>query len=377
MKKIKILHSADLHFDTPFREVGEKQRKLNKEELKEVFMKVIHFCKEKSVDIFLLAGDVFDNFTLSKDTLYFIEKAFEEIESTRVFISPGNHDPYMNTSFYKLIKWPNNVHVFTSGIEKVCVEELDVNVWGAAFGEKYVRKSMLANFNVNSDKINIMVLHGEISSSSDGNEYNPITLSEIKGSGMDYIALGHRHGFSGINKEGSTYYAYSGNPQGRGFDELGDKGVIYGYISKGIVDLQFIKTSKRNYEEVRVDISNSFGYEEVKNIILDSIDEKERKNNLYKIILCGEVLEEFNMDEKVLTEKLSSYFYYCKVIDKTSVKLNIEELSRGYSVKAIFAKKIQKMLEESKTEEEREIINMAFKIGMSSLTEGKVNMDDY
>lgn len=377
MRKVKILHSADLHFDTPFKEVGEKQRKINKEELKEVFIKIIGFCKEKSVDIFLLAGDIFDNFTLSKETLHFIEKAFEEIENTKVFISPGNHDPYMNNSFYKLINWPDNVHIFTSNIEKVYIKELDVNVWGGAFVDKYIRKSMITNFNGKSDKINLMVLHGEISSSNEGNEYNPITLSEIQRSGMDYIALGHRHGFSGINKEGSTYYAYSGNPQGRGFDELGDKGVIFGYVSKGMVDFKFVKTSKRNYEEVKIDISNYFGYEEVKNIILNFIDENNRKNNLYKIILYGEISEEFNIDEKVLTEKLSSYFYYCKVIDKTSVKLDIEELSRGYSVKSIFARKIQRMLEESNTEEEREVIKMALKIGMSSLTEGEVNMDDY
>ncbi|MDS0528192.1 metallophosphoesterase [Clostridium sp. SHJSY1] len=377
MRKVKILHSADLHFDTPFKEVGEKQRKINKEELKEVFIKIIHFCKEKSVDIFLLAGDVFDNFTLSKETLHFIEKAFKEIEDTKVFISPGNHDPYMNNSFYKLINWPDNVHIFTSKIEKVYIKELDVNVWGSAFVDKYIRKSIMTDFNGNSNKINLMVLHGEISSSSDGNEYNPITLSEISKSGMDYIALGHRHGFSGINKEGDTYYAYSGNPQGRGFDELGDKGIIYGYVSKGIVELEFIKTSKRNYEEVKVDVSNSFGYEEVKNIILNTIDENNRKNNLYRIILYGEISEEFNIDEKVLNEKISSYFYYCKVVDKTSVKLDIEEISRGYSVKSIFVRKIQKMIEESKTEEEREIIKMALKIGMSSLTQGEVNMDDY
>lgn len=377
MRKVKILHSADLHFDTPFKEVGEDQRKINKEELKEVFVNIIHFCKEKSVDIFLLAGDIFDNFTLSKETLRFIESAFEEIVDTRVFISPGNHDPYMNNSFYKLIKWPRNVHIFTSDIEKVYVKELDINVWGGAFVDKYIRKSMMSDFNGSSDKINLMVLHGEISSSNEGNEYNPITLSEIGKSGMDYIALGHRHGFSGINKEGSTYYSYSGNPQGRGFDELGDKGIVYGYVSKGMVDLEFIKTSKRNYEEVKVDVSNSFGYEEVKNIIINSIDEENRKRNLYKIIVYGEVSEEFNIDEKVLTEKLSSHFYYCKVVDKTSVKLDINELSKGYSVKSIFARKIQKMLEEANTEDDREIIKMALKIGMSSLTEGEVKMDDY
>ena len=44
---------------------------------------------------------------------------------------------------------------------------------------------------------------------------------------MDYIALGHIHKFSGIKRIGNTYYAYSGCPEGRGFDEEGDKGIIF------------------------------------------------------------------------------------------------------------------------------------------------------
>ena len=377
MKKVKIVHTADLHFDTPFKDVGEKQSRINKEELKEVFIRIIHICKQKSVDILLLAGDIFDNFTLNRETLYFIENSFKELENTRVFISPGNHDPYGNNSFYKLIKWPSNVHIFKDNIEKVYIKELDINVWGAAFKDKYVRESILNGFVERNDKINLMVIHGELANSKVGNEYNPITTSDISKSGMDYIALGHRHGFSGINKEGSTFFAYSGCPQGRGFDELGDKGIIYGYVSKGAVDLDFVRTSKRNYEEVEVDISDSFGYEEVRNIILASVKEEDRNENLYKLILKGEISEEFNIDEELLRERLAQDFYFCKVIDKTRVKLDLEEISRGYSVKGIFAKKLMEELDEADTEEEKEQIMMALKVGLSSLSEGEVKMDDY
>ncbi|MGL4108866.1 metallophosphoesterase family protein [Clostridium sp. LP20] len=377
MKKVKIVHTADLHFDTPFKEVGEKQSKVNKEELKEVFMRIIHICKAKSVDILLLAGDIFDNLTLNRETLYFIENSFKELDNTRVFISPGNHDPYGNNSFYKLIKWPNNVHIFKGDIEKVYISELDINVWGAGFKEKYLRSSILNGFSEVDNRINLMVIHGELSNSQEGNEYNPITISDISNSGMDYIALGHRHGFSGINKEGSTFFAYSGCPQGRGFDELGDKGIIYGYVSKGAVDLDFVRTSKRNYEEVEVDISDSFGYEEVRNKILEAVKEEDRKENLYKLILKGEISEEFNIDEEILREKLIKDFYFCKVIDKTRLKLDLEEISRGYSVKGIFAKKLMKELEEAETEADKELIMMALKVGLASLSEDEVKIDDY
>ena len=377
MRRVKIVHTADLHFDTPFNEVDEKQRLINKEEFKEVFKNIINFCKEKHVDILLLAGDIFDNLTLSRETIHFIENVFNDIKETRVFISPGNHDPYDNNSFYKLIKWPENVYVFKGNLEKVYIEELKTNVWGAAFNGKYVRKSILKGFSQNDEEINIMVIHGELSSSEEGNEYNPITLKNIRESGMDYIALGHRHNFSGVLKEGSTFYSYSGCPQGRGFDETGDKGIVYGYVAKGFAELSFIKTCKRNYEEVYVDISNLFGYEEIREKILDSIKEKDRKNNLYKIILKGEVSEKFHIEEKIVKSKLLNDFYFCKVIDKTSIALDIKELSKGYSVKSIFVRKLVKKLKEAKTDEEREVIKMALKIGISSLSEDEVNMDDY
>ena len=377
MKKVKIVHTADLHFDTPFNEVDDKQRAINKEELKEVFKNIINFCKEKQVDILLLAGDIFDNLTLNRETIYFLENVFNNIKETRVFISPGNHDPYNNNSFYKLIKWPENVYIFKDKLEKVYIKELETNVWGAAFNEKYVRESLIRGFSQNNKEINIMAIHGEISSSSEGNEYNPITLKDIKESGMDYIALGHRHNFSGVLKEGNTFYSYSGCPQGRGFDETGDKGIIYGYVSKGAVELSFIKTCKRNYEEVYVDISNLFGYEEVIKKILDVIKEEDRKNNLYKIILKGEVSEKFHIEEKVLKSKLVKDCYFCKVVDKTSIALDIKELSKGYSVKSIFVKNLLKKLQEAKTDEEKDIIKMALKIGVSSLSEAEVNIDDY
>lgn len=377
MKKIKIVHTADLHFDTPFKEVGEVQSKINKEELKRVFMDIIHLCKEKSVEILLLAGDIFDNYTLNRETLYFIERSFEIIPETRVFISPGNHDPYGANSFYKLINWPSNVHIFKDKLEPVEIKELDATIWGGGFKDKYVRESMLEGFSKKSEKINIMVLHGEIANSKDGNEYNPIILKEISESGMDYIALGHRHGFSGINKVDNTCYAYSGCPQGRGFDELGDKGIIYGYISKGAVELDFIKTSRRNYEELKIDISNAFGYEETINIILQKILEEDRRKNLYKIILIGEISEEFNIDEETLRTRIISDFYFCKVVDKTTIKINLEKISKGYSMKSIFAQKLMKELEEAETEEKKEIIRIALKIGLSSLSEGEVKIDDY
>ncbi|MCI6692312.1 MULTISPECIES: metallophosphoesterase family protein [unclassified Clostridium] len=375
MRKIKILQAGDLHFDTPFKDLDKNISIISKEELLEVFSKIIDISMENSVDILLLTGDIFDNLTINKKTLIFIKNQIERISNIRVFISPGNHDPYNEKSFYKMINWPDNVYIFKGSIEKVVLEDLNTVVWGAAFNEYHVRKSLLKNINVDNNYINIMTIHGDISNTDDGNEYNPMTRRDIENSKLDYIAIGHRHNFSGILRENNTFYAYAGCPQGRGFDEVGDKGIILGEVTKGAVDLNFIRTSKRNYYVEEIDISDSVSYDEVRVRILSAINEEERKNNLYKLILKGQIESYINLNEGVILEKIKKDFYFVKVIDKTEVKLDFDKISEDYSIKGVYAKKL---LEKMKEEDcDKEILQMALKLGIQSLSHEEVNLNDY
>lgn len=375
MKKIKILQAGDLHFDTPFKDLNKNIALISKEELLEVFSKIIDISMENSVDILLLTGDIFDNLTVNKKTLIFIKNQLERISNIKVFISPGNHDPYNEKSFYKMINWPENVYIFKGNLESIVIEDLKTVVFGAAFNEHHVRKSMIKDITVKRDYINIMTIHGDISNTDEGNDYNPITLKDIGNSGLDYIAIGHRHNFSGILRENNTYYAYAGCPQGRGFDELDDKGIIIGEIAKGAVDLRFQRTSKRNYYVKEIDISNSVSYEEVRIKIISSINEEDRKNNLYKIILKGEIESYINLKEEVILDKIKDDFYFVKVIDKTEVKLDFDKISKDYSIKGVYAKKLLEKMEEEDCN--KEVLKMALKLGIQCLSYEEVNLNDY
>ena len=76
-----------------------------------------------------------------------------------------------------------------------------------------------------------MCLHGEVG--VPGSRYDPISEAELARSGMAYIALGHAHAFSGLRRAGDSFYAWPGCPEGRGFDETGDKGVIVADVRAG------------------------------------------------------------------------------------------------------------------------------------------------
>lgn len=375
MDKIKILQTGDLHFDTPFKDLSKELSLISKEELLEVFTKIIDMCIIEKIEILLLTGDIFDNLTVDKKTLIFLKKQLERIDQVKVFISPGNHDPYNERSFYRLIDWPNNVYIFKSAIEGYEIEDLKVVVWGGAFNEKYIKKSILKDIKVRKDYINIMTIHGDISNIENGNDYNPMTLMDIGDSNLDYIGIGHRHSFSEIKKERNTFYAYAGCPQGRGFDELEDKGIIIGEVAKGYVDLNFRRTSKRNYYHIEIDITGALGYEDIKNKILSEIKKEDRESNFYKIELKGEIESYLNINEKVLLEKLKNEFYFLKIKDKSDVKIDLDKILKDYSIKGVYARKL---LEKQKLkEEDEEVIKMALKLGIQSLSEGEIKLNDY
>lgn len=372
MKDIKILHCSDLHFDTPFSELDKDFAEKRREDLRETFGNIVNLAKQEKVDILLICGDLFDNQRVMRTTLDYIRTKLEDISEIKVFISPGNHDPYNEKTFYTMINWPLNVHIFKSNMEAVYIEDKGITVYGQGFSEHYERESCLKNFfnkfKVNEKHINIMALHGEISDRGKINEYNPITPYEIGESKMDYIALGHRHSFSGIKKEKNTHYSYCGNPEGRAFDEKGEKGVVLGKISKDNVDLRFTSICKRKYEEVSLNIEGALTYEDISNNIISSISKDSRHKDIYKVILLGEVKEDFSINLEVLKEKVSKHFYYIKLKDSTEIKLDYNVISKEFTLKGLYTKKLLKKIEEAEKEEDKRLLKEALKAGIQCLS---------
>lgn len=371
MKKVKILHCGDLHFDTPFCQLSSIESEKRKEDLRETFGRIIGLVKEEKIPILLISGDLFDNERVMKTTLDYMIKKFNEIKDTRVLISPGNHDPHGSKSFYTMMKWPQNVHIFGPNIEKVSIGELNTCIYGIGFSRNHEKRSLIEKFSVEDDEaINIMVLHGQVVSKGQDSDYNPITIEDIQKSKLDYLALGHCHGHNGIVRDGNTFWSYSGNPEGRGFDELGPKGVIIGEVGKGYNNLHFKRICKRQYIEVKIDITGARTYEEIVEMINKEI--MDGGKNLYKIILTGEIPEGFNINISIIKEKLKT-FYFIKIIDETRIGIDYTSLENTYSLKGIFIKNIRKKIEKAKDIDEKKQLERALKIGLNALDGGIVN----
>ena len=361
---MKFIHMADMHFDTPFtvlnnrNKLGEKRRL----EQREAFKKVIEYIKINDIKYLFISGDLYDNEYIRKTTIEYINNLFKEIQNTKIYITPGNHDPYLNNSMYKNFKWNNNVVIFDENLK--IVENDDCDLYGYGFNDFYCKNNIIDEIEIkNKEKINILITHGALSGGSSFDmEYNPLNKNKLKELGFDYIALGHIHKLD-YNTEINQRIVYPGSTISMGFDELGKHGVILGEIDKENIKLNFIPIDDKEFKESEIDISEINSEEE----LIEKLNSLNLENNVfYKLILVGDKNFEinlYNIFKFILNENI------IKIKDETKLKINLEEVSKENSLKGLFVKEILEELNNNNYN--KEILENALEIGLEAIQNNK------
>ena len=272
---MKILHSADWHLDAPMAGHSQENQQALRRELRKIPEKIAALCLAENCDLMLLAGDLFDG-KPTKESLTAVRTALEKVKIP-VVIAPGNHDFCGPDSPYLTESWPKNVHIFTkAAMDSVSLSSLDCRVYGAGF-ESMDCPGLLKNFHAEGDeKWKLGILHAEVSASS---SYCPLTREQIKQSGLHYLALGHIHKGGSLRAD-DTLCAWPGCPMGRGFDELGPKGVIITELDSS-VKASFVPLDTPRFFDEAAPVSDD-PMEAVEGI-LPAIDSQD----FYRITLTG------------------------------------------------------------------------------------------
>lgn len=375
---MRFIHMADVHFDSPFTVLASRENLANERRLEQrkAFADTIEYIKENQIPFLFISGDLYEQKYIRKSTIEYINNLFKEIPNTQIFISPGNHDPFLINSFYNTFEWNNNVTIFNSEIKIIETEEADI--YGFGFTDFYCENSQIEKINIkNKNKINILITHGSLDASKTLDmQYNPLNSNKLKEIGFDYVALGHIH--KANYEENKNNFIYPGSLISFGFDELGEHGFLDVEINKNnseknnLINLKinnnnlnnseinnnnlkinkkikFIKVDKRIFEEIKLNISEINSEEEliekIKNV------KTERQKN-YKVILEGyknieidlNKIQKMVLDENVL-----------KVKDFSKVKYDIKELANQNNLKGVFINRILQKEEEGLcTKEEAE-----------------------
>ena len=380
MNHISIIHAADLHLGSPFSTLPATRAAMRRDEQERTFYGVIRLCRERQAQILLIAGDLLDAIRVSEEQKRVLVRAFSDIPETRVFISPGNHDPYIRRCPYETEEWPANVHVFKGDLEPVFCEEINTVVWGAAFrGSRQTSTLCPPDFHVspvggeNSDTIHLIVLHGEVVSGRKGeSSYNPIQPSWIEKSGADYVALGHIHDSSPVARAGRTFYAYSGCPEARGYDEAGPRGVYVGTVGKGRAELEYIYLNKRGFYTLDVPVDGCDTQTEltgtVRRFLLSKYPD-EFTESAFRVTLTGAVPPDYSPDPAALRNALRESCFDARVYDRTIALVEPEKLRKEKSIRGVFVDLLLKKKEEAEAKGDAalsERLDAAMKLGLVS-----------
>ena len=356
---LRFLHTADWHLDSAFEGLPAGKASIRRGEQRDMLQRMAELVQKEKLQLVLLPGDLLDSDNTYHETCTELLGALEQM-AVPVFIAPGNHDYYGENSPYARLKFPPNVHIFTRPeLESVELEALGVRVWGAAFVDKRSR-ALLEGFTVPSggEFTDLLCVHGEYGVRE--SVYNPITEKQLAASGLDYAALGHVHTASGLRQAGQTFFAWPGCPEGRGFDELGEKSVYLVEQAGGKCELTPVSVSKRAYRTLSVDVSGTDALLAVHTRIGD-----DTVGDIYRITLTGEVAEPPDLNK--LRRNLEEFFFELQLRDETKLRRGVWDSAGEDTLRGLFLQRLRRKYDAARDDEERELIEQAARWGLAAI----------
>ena len=359
MSAVRILHAADLHLDSPFEALPGALAAQRRSEQRALLRRLPELAAQYGAQIILLPGDLLDSDSAYGETAKLLAEVFEGVPA-EVFIAPGNHDFYTPDCPYAKLRFPVNVHLFRENrLTAVSLPELNVRVWGAAFTDRR-SAPLLRGFHCPRipGQTELLCVHGEVGNPA--SPYNPISAEELAASGVDYAALGHVHRFGGVLRAGDTVYAWPGCPEGRGFDETGEKGVLLAEAAPGEAKAAFLPLDTRRYEILSVDVTESEPLEAA----LRALPEDSARH-IYRLRLVGERDRSPNLP--ALRAALEGMTFSLDLRDETRLRQDVWARAGEDTLRGLFLAALRRRYEAAQTPSERAKITAAARWGLAAL----------
>ena len=165
-----------------------------------------------------------------------------------------------------------------------------------------------------------------------------------------------------LSINGPTICAWPGCPEGRGFDELGEKGFYAGVLEdSGAVSLTFVPFAGRKYEILEVHVTG-----QDPRTAIEAALPLDTSRDLYRIILTGET-GAGGVHPSALQEALAGRFYTLEIRDRTHLAEDLWARAEEDSLRGLFLKDLKARLDAAETDEVRQQITMAARFGLAAL----------
>ncbi|MBR7032660.1 MAG: DNA repair exonuclease [Clostridia bacterium] len=370
MENIKILHTGDIHLDSPFSGLDSLRSEVRRNELRGAFTSLMTYARTENADLLLITGDMFDVGFATRETISLIIREISKLKCP-VVISPGNHDCAGEGSVWKRNVFPENTYIFTSEeLSSFEFPEIGVRVYGWGFEKTAMRTNPLAGKRAEKDGfVNVLSAHCDLTSPISSS--CPLTAKDILAFGADYSALGHIHNPDSLSLPRGIVYC--GCLEGRSYDETGPKGAVVCEIGRRSapgeevpVKYSRVRFSKRRYESRLLAVDGIADGEELKEKVSAFISERKfGDDTLLRLTLTGRVREDLTIDTDSLSN-LKDRLYALDIRDETTPDWNASSLSADPTVRGEFYRVIEPLLT-SPEPEKRKIASMALRYGLAAL----------
>jgi exonuclease SbcD len=276
--KVKFIHAADIHLDSPFLGLERYEGapvEYVRSATRVAFQNLVNLALEEKVDLVLLAGDLYDGDWRDYNTGLFFASQVAKLREAgiKVFLVRGNHDAASQITH--VLRLPDNVKVLsTHQPESAVLEDLGVVIHGQSFHTPAVTEDLSRGYPLpRKGYFNIGLLHTCASGREGHESYAPCDINYLKNKGYDYWALGHVHKAEIISKE--PWIVFPGNTQGRHIREEGAKGCTVAQVCDGRLEsLEHHSLDVLRWSRCMIDAAGAETFEEIMQRAEKKIDEE-------------------------------------------------------------------------------------------------------
>lgn len=343
---MKILHCADLHLDSPMEtHMTHEQAAIRNAEILKSFQRMTEYAVQEKIRLVLIAGDLFDGERVTKRTVESVLDTMCRVPQIDFLYVSGNHDGQTNAFVDQDI--PENFKRFSNQWSTLSYGDITVS------GIEMTKANAITLYEQlpeQKNRINIVMLHGQITTSS---AIDHVNLNLLKDKNINYLALGHVHTYSCSQLDRGGIYCYPGCLEGRGFDECGEKGFVVLDTDTRNLEPVFVPFSSRELHRIEVDITGQVNNAAVHQAMKKATQYISKKD-MVEFILTGAVEISTHIAIKYLQRLVESDFFFVKIKDKTKLALNLKDYENDISLKGEFIRLV--MASESCEEDRLQII---------------------
>jgi len=329
--------------------------RLRREELRTALKNIIGKAAELGVNAITVGGDLYEHDRVSSDTVNFLRAQFAAAAPLPILIAPGNHDPFLPSSPYRLNDWPTNVFIFSD--TELTPKPLDtgITLWGAAHNSPSFRRNLFENFKTPENGTHLALLHAsDITCVPSGKETHcPFSRDQIAQTGISFALLGHYHK-SSLFPQIKPLYGYPGSPEPLGFDEDGPHHILLVEIDGKVVNPRLIPINVVDYHTIAIDTSEATSIENIKQSVKNTIAHEHLNKSLVRVFLKGILNPDVSINlVKSIVDDCHEACRFMEVEDHTIAPYDIETLKDERTVRGAFVRKISAYLDVCSAEEKR------------------------